>query len=492
MLALLPAVALPAAAAEFLPSWDVNGVWNSNVFNGPSDEESDFSVRTGPTLRLREAQGDLTYDLNYQARYEAYARLNGINGIDSVDQYLYAQGAWSVTPITTIEASNNFAYATNINTLFQNNGLVSTVVLGRQRITTNDAEASLTQRLGSLWELTGSVGNSLVDYQDARQSNTTATTGTLQLTRGFSPRLVAGAGGQYQRQDFAAVGQIPSRGTTLYQAFGVLNYKISPTWRLSARAGPAFVQPDSIKTSDSTVRSYYAVDPSTCPKRADGIHVFIPFPQSTADLCAPAFYRNDQGNIIQVAPAPEGDVTTVPFVGEQNAGSSLNYFGRISMEKDWRLWRASLAYSRSASNSSGLNGSTTLDQFSGTMIWTPSPLWNLSFNVIYSTQAALNQVPQTEVALQPVPSPCPPQTGAVAVDCGIPFEVDTGKSLSNAVDLTTVYFTLSGSRRISRRLSINGGASYWQQDSGGALQNTQSQVIQVSIGFTWNFEPIPL
>jgi hypothetical protein len=60
------------------------------------------------------------------------------------------------------------------------------------------------------------------------------------------------------------------------------------------------------------------------------------------------------------------------------------------------------------------------------------------------------------------------------------------------VDLTTIYFTLGGSRRISRRLSINGGASYWQQDAGGALQNTQSQVIQVSIGFTWNFEPIPL
>ena len=51
---------------------------------------------------------------------------------------------------------------------------------------------------------------------------------------------------------------------------------------------------------------------------------------------------------------------------------------------------------------------------------------------------------------------------------------------------------MSGSRRISRRLSINGTASYWQQELAGALQETQTQAIQVSIGFTWNFEPIPL
>jgi len=75
---------------------------------------------------------------------------------------------------------------------------------------------------------------------------------------------------------------------------------------------------------------------------------------------------------------------------------------------------------------------------------------------------------------------------------GIPLEVDTGKELTNPVELTTIYFTLGGSRRISRRLSISGSAMYWQQELGGALQKTRSQAIQVSIGFTWNFEPIPL
>jgi hypothetical protein len=491
MLALLPSVALPAAAAEFIPSWDVSGVWSSNVFGSPTDEESDFSVSTGPTLRLREAQGDLTYDLSYQPRYEAYARVKGINGIDALDQYLYAKGAWRATPNTLIEASDNFGYVSSINSLFQTDALVSTFVLGRQRITTNNAEASVTQRLGPLWELSAAVGNDLFNYQDDQQSDTTATTGTLRLTRAFTPRLVAGAGGQFQRQEFAAVGSIPSRGTTVYQGFGVLNYRISPTWRLSAQAGPAFVQPDSVTVDDVSVPSYFAVDPTTCPTREDGTPVFIPFPQSAADFCSQSVYRNVQGQVVGVL-APSPTVSAVPFVGDPSAASSLNYFGSISIEKEWRLWRANLAYRRSASNSSGLNGSTVLDQFSGTLVWTPSPLWKLTFNAIYSMQAALNEVPQSEVALLAAQDFQLVGGVPAVATFGIPFEIDTGKAITNAVDLTTVYFTLTGSRRISRRLSINGGASYWHQETGGALQSAQAQVIQVSIGFTWNFEPIPL
>ena len=33
---------------------------------------------------------------------------------------------------------------------------------------------------------------------------------------------------------------------------------------------------------------------------------------------------------------------------------------------------------------------------------------------------------------------------------GIPFEVDSGQEVSNEIDITTLYFTLTGRRRISR------------------------------------------
>lgn len=491
MLALLQVAVLPAGAAEFIAGWDVSGQWGSNIFATPTDEESDFSLRTGPNLRLREAQGDLTYDLHYQPRYEAYARVKGLNGIDALDQYLSAQGAWTVTPNTTIEASDDFAYASNINNLLDNTDLVSTFVLERQRITMNGAQASLTQRLGPLWSLSATVENQLVDYEDPRQSNTTATSGTLQLTRGFTPRLYAGVGAQYQRQDFAAVASNPGRGTTLYQGFGLLNYQINPTLKLSVQAGPALVQPDSISVDDISLPSYLAVDPNTCPKRADGTPIYVQFPQSASDVCSPALYRDAQGRAV-ASLVPSSTSTNVPFVGEQDVGSSLNYFGEVSLTKEWRLWRATVGYSRSASNGSGLNGSTVLDEFSGEVTWTPSPLWSFTFNAIYSMQAALNEVRQREVALRPEVEAQIIDGAFATIIFGVPFEVDTGESIANSIDLTSIYFTLSGSRRISRRLSINGTASYWQQELAGALQKTQTQAIQVSIGFTWNFEPIPL
>jgi hypothetical protein len=58
----------------------------------------------------------------------------------------FAQGV-GVTSNTTIEVSDDFAYASNINNLLDNTDLVSTFVLERQRITMNGAQASLTQRV---------------------------------------------------------------------------------------------------------------------------------------------------------------------------------------------------------------------------------------------------------------------------------------------------------------------------------------------------------
>lgn len=488
--ALLQVVGFPAGAAEFIPSWNVEGVWSSNVFRS-TDERSDFSVRTGPSLRVREPKGDLTYDLKYWLRYEGFAQIEGVSGVDSTDQYLSGRGNWRINPTSRLEVSNEFAYTTYINSLLQNPDLVSTVAFGRERITTNSARAAFTHDFGRLWSMTASVANVFYDYQNEDQADTTATTGTVQLTRAFSPRLTAGMGGQYQRQDFDASDISPSRGTTLYQGFGVLNYVISPTWRISARAGPAFVQPDSIETGDVTVSSYYAVDPATCPKNNDGTPVYIQFPQSAADLCQPAYYRTASGlRVAQVAEAPRGDVTHVPFVGDGDVGNSLNYFGTLSISKEWRRWNAILEYSRSASNSSGLNGSSVLDQFRGTVNWVPSRLWNVSITGIYAKQTALNKSRQSEVALMPE---IDDQTipGAVAV-FGLPFQVDSGQEISNEIDITTLYFTLTGTRRVSRNLSLIGSATYWQQESNGFVQDTQLRDIEFTVGFTWEFDPIPL
>jgi hypothetical protein len=489
IVAVLCVPAQPAAAAEFTPGWDVSTVWDSNVLNSSTDEDSDFSLQTGPNLRLRESRGDLIYDINYRLLYEGYAQTEGLSGIDSTDQYLSGRGVWRATPTTRIEASDSFAYTSTINALSSDSGLISTVALGRERITNNNAQASITKQMGPLWEIRASAGNRLYDYQNPEQSDTTSTTGMLQVTRAFSRRLVAGVGTQFQRQEFAEVASVPSRGTTVYQGFGVLNYQFSPTWRISVQAGPAYVLPDSLSIDAVSVSSYLAVDPNTCPRRADGTPVFIQFPQSAAQLCQRAFYRSVfNPNVVVAGVADPTTFMDVPFVGNQDVGSSLNYFGTISTEKAWRNWTLSLNYSRSASNSSGLNGSTVLDQFEGLVTWNPSPLWSVRFNTIYSTQTALNEALQREIALTPFVD----VIGTSFAVIGIPFEVGTGGSLKNQVDITTIYFTLSGNRRISRRLSLNAGVSYRQQKVGGLVDDEKVNDFEVTVGFTWKFDPIQL
>jgi hypothetical protein len=499
MMTVLQMVGLPAGAAEFLPSWEAQGVWSSNVFNSVSDEQSDFSIRTGPKLRVREPAGDLTYDVYYKFDYEAYARIDGLSDISDGDQYFAGRSTWRATPTTRIMAYDNFAYTTRLDSLFDDAALASTVVVGRERVTTNNAEASLVHDLNPLWQLTASVGNRIFAYESNSQSDATLTNGTLQLTRALNPRLLMGGGAQYQRQDFAEVEDIPSRGTSVYQAFGMVNYQFSPTFRLMARAGPAFVQPDEVEVEDTVnLPSYIAVDPSTCPKRSDGTPVY------NANICVPASYRAwtnfpfqpaELGeDVAGIAPAPRDSRIDVPFVGDLTAGDSLNYFGTISITKEWREWRALLSYSRSASNSSGLNGSTVLDQLTGNLNWTPSELWEVNFDAIYSTQSALNEQPQREIALQQL-NEFQFINGVPAVGVfGIPFEVDTGdSSISNQVEITTLYFTLSASRRISRRLRLVGSAGYWQQETGGGVvMDRRVRDLQFSLGFTWAFDPIPL
>jgi hypothetical protein len=219
--------------------------------------------------------------------------------------------------------------------------------------------------------------------------------------------------------------------------------------------------------------------------------VFI-IPQTDANRCLPALFRTADDAVVASVP-PSNQSIDVPFVGDLSPDNSVNYFGTISISKDWRQWQAVLEYSRTASNSSGLSGSTILDQLTGTVIWRPSQLWTVTFNAIYSTQTALNETTEREITLRPELESALlfgfiPITGAV----GVPVEVRSGSAISSELELTTTYLTLDFNRRVTNHLTLIGSATYWQQQSDGLLDDTRINDIQFSLGFTWNFEPIPL
>jgi hypothetical protein len=500
ILALLPAVALPAAAAEFIPSWDVDGVWDSNVLRTETDEESDFSLRTGPDLRFREKQGNFTYDATYQLRYQEYVRLNGIS---EFDQFANGEASWRVTPTTDVGFSDDFGYSASLGGIFDFVGVgtaIQIVTPKRQRITTNTANANVRQRLGPLWELTFSVNNDFTGFRAENQPDSLSTSGTIQATRGITRRLIAGVGGRYQRQDFSDTQDRAGQGSTVYQGFGILNYRISPTWRFAMSAGPALAEPDPLPNQAIQASSYFPVAADTCPTRSDGIH-FVPQGQAlgftiTGPRCQPALFRAPNGTLLLALPTSRTE--PVPFSAQGGSLTSLNYFGRISLDKDWEHWTGSVSYSRSASSGSGLGTSTAVDTFEGTVRWTPSPWWNVSLLAVYSTQTQLTAQRALQFAVRSEQSEVLVQAqngaiGTISAPIAVPFEVSQGDAIDNAFTATTTRVELFGMRRLSRRLSIDGTATWWQQaTSSDFAEGTSIQDYRVVLGFTWNFEPIPL
>lgn len=501
MLALLHGTVLPAGAAEFIPGWDVDGVWDSNVLRTSTDEESDYSLRTGPNLRVRNVKGDFTYDAIYQLRYQEYVRLNGVS---EFDQFASGEASWRATPTTDVGVSNNFGYSSSLGGLFEAVGVATAIQFvtpDRERITTNSANANIRHRLGPLWELTLSVDSDFTGFRSDNQADALSTAGTIQVTRGFTPRLVAGFGARYQRQDFADTPDTTGQGSTVYQGFGVLNYRISPTLRFAMSAGPAFAEPDAIDSQTVDASSYLPFAAETCPTRSDGVR-FVPQGQAlgfniSGPRCATATFEDQQGG--RGFALPTSNTTAIPLATQSGSLGSLNYFGRISLDKEWAQWLASVSYNRSASSGSGLGTSTAVDTLEGSLRWTPSPLWNLSLLAAYSRQTQLTQQRVLQFAVTSEPTEIRIQqfgttvTQNIVADIAVPFEVSQGDATDNAFTFTTTRVELLGERRISRRLSLDATATWWQQvSSSDFAEGDTIQNFRVVLGFTWNFDPIPL
>lgn len=515
------AAALPARAAEFLPGWSVETIWDSNVLRTSEDETADYSVRTGPNFRVRERQGDVQYDVEYKPRYEAFLETEGIN---EFDQFVEAEGKWLINASNEFSFSNAFAYTSSLSGLFDTQGFgpdaITVVTPTRERITVNTGYASFVHRLGPRWQISANYSNQLYQYEQEFEPDSLANGGTVQLSRSLTPRMTAGFGGQIQRQDFDAVtpdGE--SSGTTFYQGFGTLSYAISRTWTISANAGPAWSVPDS-PPGETTVLNYVAVNPSTCQKDPQGVPFFNLSARSdliSAGGCLRSFYRDASGAVLvqpvfdasgrpigllpqSVTPsandAPASELLLAPFDGDISEGA-LSYFGRLSMQKSWHRWVASLSFERNASTASGVGGSTILTAFSGNLQWTPTREWTVALNGVYTTQTSANDVREQLWLLDPnttlVPDGSFNGVTGFPDPVGVPFVAVSGDEIDNAIDIVTYRFELTAERRIGRHLRVFGRASYWHQDSQGDLRVERSQdVTRVLLGVDWTFDPIPL
>lgn len=513
---LLLAAALPAGAVEFVPTWATDVIWTSNVFRSLDEDqqgrtipkEDDFSFRVGPDLRVREQQGDLRYDLLYQLRYEEFVRLNGIS---EFDQFAQGNVDWAITDRTAISAYDNFAYTSSLGGLFDfvdQQQAIPIVRAVRQRITTNSAGGSIRHRLGKLWELTISADNQLYDYGDEISSESISSSGNVQITRGVTPRLVLGMGGMAQRQESSDDLGATDGGSTFFQAFGIANYQFSRTLRLSFSAGPAMSMPDQEEPGLVTVDGFaatrniqgirLALDPASCPVSADGRR-FVPLAQAfgqQVDGPQCTEVARLTGNPTFFVQGSTSDLD-VPFVGDTGLENAITYFARVNLEKQWRTWRGSLNYSRSATNASGLGTSTIVDSFFGQIIWTPSVFWSFTLNGTLSIQSAISEASSQLLVIQAenqsvtgVNINGQQLNGTASV--GVPIEIISGETIDNPIDVRTYRVELRAERKFTKHLSSTASASWYQQTNSGVISDNARHEIRFVLGVVWKFDPIPL
>jgi len=519
MTALALAAAWPAGAAEFIPGWDLDTIWSSNVYRTTDEDalgrtipkEDDFSIRTGPDLRLRDPQGDLTYDLNYRLRYEEFIRLNGIS---EFDHFASARADWSATDRTSFTIANDFADTASLNGLFTFVGPTADAIVraDRQRILTNTLSSSSRHRLGKLWELTLSGDHTIYDYESEGTQDSTSFSGTLQLTRGITPRLVMGMGGSFQRQEYDA-GDVAGEGsgTNFFQGFGVANYQMSRTLRLTVSAGPALSVPDEIDPADANVFSLQPFNIDTCPL-LDGQRV-IPLAQAerfqiqSGDRCSVLAVGVGGATFLPVLNTAEGGARiAIPNLGDTGVENTLTYFARVRIEKSWRLYRASLSYSRSANSGSGLGTSTIIDSLFAQLIYTPTRYWTFTLQGVGSLQSAVSSANEQLVVVEPQdraillgqvdPNTLRPIAGGARINAVVtvpnPVALQSGERIDNPIDIRTYRVELLAERRITANLTANASASWYEQTNSGQLQENKRTEFRVLMGATWTFDAIPL
>ena len=237
-------------------------------------------------------------------------------------------------------------------------------------------------------------------------------------------------------------------------------------------AGPALAEPDTIDAGHVEPSTLPARSTRTrCPARSDGVH-FVPHASGARVRRQRSALPERHSSARPIGPVggpvrrrPLGQV---PFAGESGASglAQLLRAGLISTRsgRHWTADRSATAAPPAADP--GLGTSTAVDTFEGELRWRPSPLWIVTLLAAHSTQTQLTaqRALQFAVTNEVTAVTCNRSSRAIrrppVAPVAVPFEVSQGEEIDNAFNVTTTRVELRGERRISRRLTLDGTASW--------------------------------
>jgi|GEM_PF-4299934 len=520
---LLAFAAIPAQGQELIFGANVGARWDSNVNNLPNGD-SDFSARVGPEVRLRETQGDLTYDLHYVPTYQAYSRFANL---DDWDQLVNSTVSYQLGLATSIQFKDIFDYAPVATNFLQQLTSPTGVPLGTQVVNTigrynvvvNTASLDLQHRWSELWLSDLTVTSFYYDPRvtDGISSNTT--TGSGSLTYAVTQRDYMGGAGSVTSQQFGSNSFQNATTSYFYNISGVWNHEFSPTWSLKMQAGPTYVDAGTVSTASNASVPQFPVsvngvpaliDFRSCPTGAAASGV--PSGRSLLNLCGPptllatSLVTTIAGipvNLPVTSPTPSqlASSTVVPIQGlSQGSQTSLTYFANILMTKRWETVTATLGYSRSAGSSGVFSSSTEADTINGGLVWQASPVWTTSLNVFWTDQSSSsNNTTGFQEIVQPFPysgftlNPVTPINTHTPQAAGIIAVQQRG-----TINVYQWVVGLHSDYRLTKRLSLFGNFFYLNQSSsqqGGQglnLSNLDYNATRIDLGFHYEFDPIHL
>jgi hypothetical protein len=525
--------AMPARGQELIFGANVGGRWDSNVFSTPS-AESDFSVRVGPEVRLRETQGNLTYDFHYVPTYQAYSRFAAL---DDWDQLVTSTVSYQLGLNTTLSVSDIFDYAPVATNFLQQvaspvgvpQGTQTVNAVGRYNVLVNTVSLGLDHRFSELWHGVATVNNFYYDPRIENGVSTNITTGTGGLTYNITQIDEIGASAGFTSQQFGSNNF--QNGTTNYYYNGsaIWNHLFSPTWSLKMSAGPTYVQSaaysipsttflrqgpfQSISSLSSSQNALFELSPPASPLNACTFTSF-PGPPSGSFLLnqcngSPTLPLNSAAvppsllNVLTPT-ARELAASSVPVFGlTPGSHSSLTYFANILLSKSWETVTGSVGYSRSA-GSTNLGGSNSeVDSFSGNLTWTATPLWTSYLSVIFVDQSS--SVSNT-VAIRAIVQPFQYTATGSLVSAGlVPASAQTPQVTglfyqqgNGTIHLYQWIVGVHSEYQLTKRLRVFGSFFFLNQTASSQgnlainLSNSNINSARFDLGLHYEFDPIHL
>jgi hypothetical protein len=470
--------------------------YDDNIFNTPIDQDGqarDWVFRVGPKIRLWRGRGDLTYDLQYETRWESFADQTAPSAFD---HYVLARAGLQLGPRTTVGFTDRFISTRSLN---RSSFLVdptapdavpvTDVEVARRRIKRNvmalNAQHSLTPRLTGTGLVTFSVFQN--DRSEFFDSGTLSGTGNLIYALSEKDRVGGGMGVTWQ--SFNGTDTQNGSDTFFYRWFASWIHVFDPSMTLSVSGGPVVI--DSQTRGDRPTQAAVPafpfrntetsgirfLDSTTCPTNDSGTPVAGEncglFPTEITGTTASAF---------------RGASRIVELVDDgQEFGSNITFFGSIEFVKNWKDWRTSFSYVRTDAGSSGVGQSTVLDALTAQLVWNPDRNWTVRLLAQATMrQAATDQV-ANGVGLGPPVNLLLPAVGGFFVTPASPSTSLVLVESDAFTDITTYQTSMEVRRNIGRSFQVFGRVTYFYQDADLGTTSRTIDNFRTLFGFRYQF-----